>query len=228
MKHANIDNRLMSNGAVAFKEGLGWFGLHHIGDPTPSILGAQVWRHLQEDIHYLKSIRKRLLAYKSWDEYINDGLCPYCGKYDKGMPVAIHPELYSKTNQIGLYLPDPEATDSKTTLATDPEAKQHKHIKHRNLISADNAKEDGVFIEWVYVIDPLSYELNILKSVRGEGTHVQSVFGGMKLYNYQYISVRKCELLRKEQSWEPDWEEIEEKGKKLATGFYHKYTRQAK
>ena len=196
----------LNKGSIAIKQGDGWKGVFNPLRSNPLIFGPTLWEILQENWNCLNNFGKDLLNYNYWAEYLNDGICPYCGKYDVGQPQQIQGDLI-RDHQRGKVAPDPKAI-------------YHSHFKQHLHVNSKNAKNDGLWIEWIYVIDPKTYMLEVLKSVRAEGWHTAIRPGKTwNQDNYQYIPVGLYSLLGEE----PTWQEVEDRGLKMAVYYYDKF-----
>lgn len=183
-----------------------WKGVFHSQDSTPTVFGPVLWEILQDHWKCLNRFAKQLLDCAYWEEYMHDGLCPYCGKYGVGAPDKVRADILVSYHN--------------GELAPDPDCKNHNHIPPMPTVASYNAKEDGLWIEWVYVINPNTYELEILKSVRTEGFRIsyQSTCA-WKMNNYRYALVGLFSLFQ----GEPDWVDVESKGLTLSDKMFRKY-----
>ena len=80
-------------GSVAIRQGDSWRGVFKYSESNPHDLGPELWETLQEHWKDLHRFANMVLQYGYWEEYLNDGLCVYCGKYDKGHPHKINGQL---------------------------------------------------------------------------------------------------------------------------------------
>lgn len=197
-------------GSVAIKQGDDWKGIFISEHSTPLEFGEQLWNILQAHWKCLDRFSKALLNCGYWQEYVNGGLCPFCGKFDVGQP-----------NQISGHILQIFQENGPKSMAPDPESNWHNHLKPVASILSKNAKEDGLWIEWVYVIDPKTYTLDVLKAVRAEGSHRVAQTGRKwEQENYQYITAASCSLFH----CEPNWNIIEQNGLNYADYYFQKFS----
>ena len=199
------DTKVLHYGEPEIVESV-WKGVFHAQDSTPTVFGPVLWEILQDNWKCLNRFAKQLLDCAYWEEYMNDGLCPYCGKYGVGAPNSVRADILVAYN-------DGE-------LAPDPDCKRHNHVPPIPTVASYNAKNDGLWLEWVYVINPDTYSLEVLKSVRTEGFNNSYQLSSIwKMSNYRYALVGLFSLLQEE----PDWEFVEAKGLTLAGRMFRKY-----
>jgi hypothetical protein len=104
-------------------------------------------------------------------------------------------------------------------MAPDPTSTWHNHVKPQPAIKSENAEDDGLWVEWVYLVDPKNYSLEILKAVRKKGFHTVIKQGKRwEQENYRYISVAFCSLF----NTEPNWDVIERKGLNMSEYYFDK------
>jgi len=209
-------------------------------DSYPTGLGAEVWEHLHPDgkLRDLHAFAEELLQYGDWREYLNRGICPYCGK-KAGQPHTVAGEIYAywQREQLGLGpLPEPFQSNLEKYGYPDPDALYHEHGNGpEDQITSDNP--DPLFIEWVYVIDPKSATLYILTHCpaphprplpKTSDPHtpvaVQTAEGPAWWYpdiqaTYHHALVATVDLTGPE----PDWEALEEKGYAMYEEAYSRY-----
>ena len=194
-------------GAVSIRQGKGWKGVFKLSNSNPMVFGEQLWETLQENWQVLNRFGTELLKYGFWEEYETGGLCPFCGKH-KGYPMKISGTLI-RDYQDKIFFPDPEM-------------KNHSHSTQRKaFINSKDAKEDGLWLEWIYVIDPKTYSLEVLKSVRAKGFHYRKDLFNRKAKqdNYQYFPIGLFSLLGDE----PNWEFMEKQGRGFSSFYYNKF-----
>lgn len=164
---------MSTRGAVGIKTKDGFEAIYNHWDSYPTGLGQDVYRHIVNE--YIKKgksfedFKKSLLSFTDWREYLNGGICPYCGKKGRGQPVSIsgmifglEPENMAR-DEVIKELSRKNDKDSKYILESlkstgypDPEARFHGHtldgrtVKETHLFQDD---ADPLFIEWIYVID---------------------------------------------------------------------------
>lgn len=225
---------MATRGVVAIKKGNGWIGVYNHWDSYPTGLGKELWLHLQElkQQGKLKEFPQKLLAFDDWRNYLNGGKCEYCGKIGYGQACNISGVIYSNfrsefrnKEQMRKYyqsLPgwkrrkkDIEKEieseweirrNLKRTGYPDPEIKYHEHSEISDRRTPENS--DPLFIEWVYVFDPENLALEILASVRVEGTHKVTSQDGKRVWDEPNYSWKLIEKLSLDDPM-PDFEEIE-------------------
>lgn len=193
-------------GAVGVRDGEFWRASYNFADSTPTVFGPEVWARLQENWQSLTSWGKDLLQYGYWDEYINDGYCPYCGKFDIGQPYNIQmSQLKAIENGI---------------LAPDPQSKRHCHKPKAGPISSLNEAIEGLWVEWLYIVNPKDYMLEVIRSVRDKGSFTARK-GERKWEQpfYRYHSIGLYSLFNDE----PDWERIQHLGLASSAYYYEKF-----
>jgi hypothetical protein len=176
---------MSTRGCVAVKTGKSWRGVYNHSDSYPQGLGAALHEYLL--ITDLKKFAKDLIRYDDWRDYLNGGVCKYCGGIGLGQPHSISGVIHESLNPGQDKYPDPER-------------KYHKHEYsgvERNKIRANivpkNAKYEALFIEWVYVVDPENRMIDILESVKGKGQHKNTSDDGKRTWmsdNYEWRKVK--------------------------------------
>jgi len=194
-------------GAIGIsKGGKHWQGIYNFEDSTPIVLGPVIWEMLQENWQSLLRWGKDLLQYTYWDEYLNEGFCPYCGKFDVGSPCNIKGNLYVALEE--------------GVLAPDPEAKFHSHRPKSKPLKSSNGVVDGLWTEWSYIVNPKDYMLEVVRSVRDKGAF--PAHRGLQTWmqpKYRYHSVGLYSLFNDE----PDWERVQQIGQAASAYYWDKY-----
>lgn len=188
------------------KEKDGWTGVFKNDSMNPILFGQELWQELQANWSNLSFWGKQLLKYNYWDDFQNNGLCPYCGKIDLGQPNNIKAHVFRQL-QDGVLTPDVDRI-------------YHRHILRDTKVKSENGYIDGLFLEWLYIVDPETYSLEVFKAVRDEG--IRLVISPTKQWeqpNYQYFPIGLYSLF----SEEPDWASIENKGKRLSSVYWEKH-----
>ena len=139
-----------TRGCVAIARGDGWQGVYNHWDSYPNGLGKDLWAHLQGKD--LEEFAKELLSYGDWREYLNGGVCEYCGK-KTGQPHSISGVIFDRRPDK-THCPEVQANLDRTGFP-DPEAKYHEHGEGAVDQMTDQTA-DPLFIEWVYVLEPES------------------------------------------------------------------------
>ena len=222
-----------------------WVGVYNHWDSYPTELGKELWDYLHQDGIDLKQFAQDLLKYDDWRNFRDGGICPYCGKVGQGQPHSIRgdiaypdiPSRFRDADEVRAYyrqLPAWQGRDAdierqvslavsvadniKQTGYPDPEALHHQHGDLTNKITSDNG--DPLFIEWVYIIDPIKRVLEILAHRRGKGTHTEtSECGGYHEWqspNYEHYLLATYSL----DGNEPDWKELEARADQLGDVAY--------
>lgn len=198
---------LQTRGAIAIKDKDGWEGIFKKKAIQPTLFGNILWGLLQDNYNRLNQWGDNLLEYNHWEDYVNEGLCPYCGKHGNGQPNNIKADLMIQL-QNG-------------KLAPDPNAEGHTHLPKINKLKKSHEEQDGLWIEWVYVVDPKTYTLEVLKSVRCDGRKLVTQ-PGRKFYQskFRYCGVDLFSLF----SPEPNWKQVELKGLGISSYYYNKFS----
>ena len=185
-----------------------WLGIFVPPDSSPIHFGPELWGVLQNNFYQLDKFSTELLKCGHWTEYINGGLCPFCGKFGVGHPNVIDSSLLDLVRGNG-----------PKSMAPDPLFARNTHLPPYPCVVSKNAEDDGLWIEWVYVIDPKTYSFEVLKSVRVKGFH-DSKRGNKALRqeNYQYVSTSHCCLFNDE----PNWGIIEQRGINMSKYYFDK------
>jgi hypothetical protein len=187
-----------------------WLGVFINEKSNPIEFGSQLWYEIQDHWKSLDRFATNLLKCGYWDEYKNGGLCQYCGKFGVGQPNTVSGYIFKLVQE-----------NEKYSMAPDPNSVYHNHIKPQPRLEAKNAIDDGLWIEWVYIIDPKTYSLEILKAVRAKGFHnVTRLRRHWEQENYQYVSVALCSLFNDE----PNWDIVEQRGLNMAEYYFGKAT----
>jgi len=208
---------MSTRGAVGIGTPKKFLSVYNHFDSYPTGLGKEVWGHLQGKD--LSEFAKELLSYGDWREYLNEGVCEYCGK-KAGQPCNISGVLGTGTpfqnlsyhNEQGMRafyqglpawrdreddIEDMIARENqllanvKATGFIDPLAVYHSHVSKKESQMTQN-NVNPVYIEWAYVIDPERGVFHVLESA-GESDKLKMVVLGSFLLN----------------DTEPDWSRLE-------------------
>jgi DNA-directed RNA polymerase subunit RPC12/RpoP len=186
----------------------------------------------------LKEFAEKLLQYGDWREYLNKGVCEYCGK-PKGQPCNISGRIFlpvKKTEEEirEYYEAMPWAKDNpeqvrqsiesdleilhniERTGYPDPEAKYHSHRGKESQIT--NLDPDPLFIIWVYVIDPEERTMTVLRSQSDKKTkgeiREEPILRDDGYWDYGHCAFRHVEVAKfSVDGPEPNWEKIEKTGR---------------
>lgn len=209
-------------------------GVYNHSDSYPTCLGADVFAAARK--LGIAGLIAELLQLGDWRELESGGVCQYCGK-KAGQPHSISggiagaaaydahggregyvamrkqqaegkPELWALYAQEIASLDVIEA-NRKQTGFPDPEAKYHQHGD--NAADQSNPFLDPLFMEWVYVLDPVRnlievwasarHEPRLLRGYRGSGRSVSCGNGA----HYTHVLAAEVPL-----DSQPDWEAIEQ------------------
>ena len=188
---------MATRGCVAIRQDdKKWLGVYNHWSSYPSGLGKWLWDVLHQmyakDGEILKTdlekFAKELLEYDDWRNFLNNGICEYCGKKGFGQPHSISGILLgndflsrkfkTKEEMIKYFksLPNWKGKNKKIlkiveeqwkikenvdkTGYPDPECKYHKHGKLNDKITPKNWKK--YWIEWIYLINPKNSRMEIL------------------------------------------------------------------
>lgn len=130
-----------------------WTGVYNHWDSYPSELGQDVWNEIQSKS--AEKLAQELLTYGDWREYLNHGVCEFCGK-KVGQPHSYTCNLEAN------YQTDIEKQNVIKTGYPDPQSKHHSHSNSYPEFNQDNS--DPLFIEWIYLINLNDQVLEIYKN----------------------------------------------------------------
>jgi len=185
----------------------------------------------------LKEFAERLLQFGDWREYLNNGVCEYCGKCI-GQPCNISgvligicatpEEVKEHWQNMPWAVEKPEEVKQgiEKELAIlcnieqagypDLEAKYHSHVTKDGAQITD-LDSDPLFIEWVYIVDPEERTITILThqsdkktegNVREEPIKRDDGYWDYGHCAFRHVEVAKVDL----DGDEPDWGKIEKGG----------------
>jgi len=193
-------------GGVTIRNKKGFSGLYSEYKSEPTKLGLELWLILQENWKSLGRLAGQMLQYGYWEDYLNDGICLYCGKHDVGHCNSASGDLVVKMRE--------------GEIAPDPLALKHTHVPSTPMVSSENEEQDGLHLQWIYVIDPENSTLEVLKSVRKRGTCISMIRNRKyRQESYQYFPVGIFSL----HDNMPDWDEVEQRGLDFAKFYHEKY-----
>ena len=226
---------MSTRGSVAWRLPDGTaLGVYNHSDSYPTGLGADVFAKAKK--LGIASLIAELLQFGDWRELESDGICQYCGR-KAGQPHSISggivgadayashggrdgfiamrkqqskgkPEVWVQYEQEIALLDQIEANRNETGFP-DPDAKHHQHGE----TAADqfNPFLDPLFMEWVYVLDPVQnlievwasarHEPLLLRGYRGSGRSVPCGSGA----HYTHVLASEVNM-----DSEPDWLAIEQ------------------
>ena len=159
---------MSTRGCVGVVTEKGYEAIYNHWDSYPSRLGFEVYKYLVEK--YIKKgksfedFKKELLKYTDWREFLNGGVCQYCGKKGLGQPVSISGVIFGLEADADPYIREQsikEVTDNyikdalKRTGYPDPDAKYHEHTLDGSTVEETHItpeSNDPLFIEWMYII----------------------------------------------------------------------------
>lgn len=214
---------MSTRGCVAVKTEEGWRGIYNHYDSYPTGLGRELWEELEEVDS--NDFSENLIEFTDWREYLNDGVCKYCGKKGLGQLVSISAKItgfdrdYDEDSSLGI---DEEIKEKiEETGYPDPEAEYHEHTLDGDITVEDqqitHREPDPLFVEWVYVVDPEQEKMIILthKSVEREpgqepyeGDGYEEIEPGVFDYGhciYKHVKLAEVPL----NGEEPNWQTIE-------------------
>lgn len=142
---------MSTRGAVAWDVHGFIIGVYNHFDSYPSVLGKQVWHYAKE--LGISGLAQRLKQYGDWEEFLNGGVCEYCGKV-AGQPISI---------MSGDLLVQRDLETGKFPTIPDPEARFHEH-GNSNKDQFEPFK-NATFMEWVYVLDEYTNSIEVWMSV---------------------------------------------------------------
>jgi hypothetical protein len=210
---------MSTRGCVAIGTGKEWKGVYNHYDSYPQGLGIELYEHLQGKD--LNQFAEELVSFADWREYLNGGICQYCGN-KVGQPHSISGVISSKGRDEAKYT----ESGKWDGVYPDPEAKHHSHTKQNGeaYINSNEGKHEALFIEWVYVVNPFNKTITILTNARAKGVHWSKNWKGEKYStpNYQWVFVDRIELEKPKLF---SWEIIEEKGNSLGETFSRKFNK---
>jgi len=225
---------MSTRGAVAWRlpDGAA-LGVYNHWDSYPTSLGVEVFAAARK--LGIASLIAELLQYGDWRELGTGGICEYCGQ-KAGQPHSISggimgasayaahggrqgfvamrkkqaqgkPDLWAQYQQEIAAIDAIEANRKKTGYP-DPEAKYHQHGD--NTQDQFNPFLDPLFMEWIYVLDPVRnlievwasarHEPHVLRGYRGSGRSVPCGSGA----HYTHVLAAEVPL-----DSQPDWKAIE-------------------
>ena len=217
--HYKRSGKLSTRGCVAIKRGSGWIGVYNHSDSYPTGLVKDLWDYLHQDGVDLRQFAEELLKYDDWRNFLEGGICPYCGKVGQGQPHSIrgdvaYPSLvgefrrYESADEMRRHfreLPAWQGRDEEIerevqgalrikrnverTGFPDPQARYHEHGKLIDKITSEDA--DPLFIEWVYVIDPERRTITILTH-QSDGKTSGAVSGDVRLRDDGFWDYGHC------------------------------------
>ena len=186
------------NGESFNDYGLSWRGVYNHFDSYPGGLGAEVHSYFAavppDD---LPAVLRAMLEHNDWRDFLAGGVCEYCGKKGLGQPHTISGALgldldrWRTPEEMQAYYSDLPAWRGRTseinrmvdshfstvkavreTGYPDPEAKGHEHytgpVESQHLTSE---RPNPLFIEWVYIVDPLDRKIHVLSHTDVEQLH---------------------------------------------------------
>jgi hypothetical protein len=133
-----------------------WKGIYFSNIQSIVTSAPEIWGLLQRNFHRLESFSKELLNFESYLEYRYDGLCPLCGKMDKGPLGVINTNLInenfvSKTGEIEI---------EGSNFYCDPEEKHHNHLNIKN-----SSKEQDNPPLWLFLVNIEEKSLEVFNCI---------------------------------------------------------------
>jgi hypothetical protein len=205
-------------------------GVYNHCDSYPTSLGTEVFAAARK--LGIASLVAELLQYGDWRELESRGICRFCGK-KAGQPHSMSALLFGydsqgreafvqmRAKQAGndphlkrvyadeMALLDAVVADRQRTGYPDPDARYHQH--NNGAEEQFNPFLDPLFMEWVYVLDPVRNLIEVwasaehdpvkLRGYRGSGRSVPCHRGP----HYTHVLAAEVPL-----DSQPDWEAIEQ------------------
>lgn len=197
---------MSTRGCVAVKQQQGFKGVYNHYDSYPEGLGKDIWDYLQNEMKTtpLAKITKQLLKYDDWRNFLNGGICEYCGKVGKGHPHSISGEIC-----IEPYTNEQVKQNVKDTEFPDPKSKYHSHGKLADKITEKDVPDN--WLEWIYVIDVKNRSLELYNTYSNEdGEALKKIMVKGNIENFKPAS-KKLNLVAvvNLDKPEPKWDKIE-------------------
>jgi hypothetical protein len=205
-------------------------GVYNNSDSYPTCLGVDVFAAAQK--LGLAGLIAELVQFGDWCELGTGGICQFCGK-KAGRPHSLSAVLYGfaphgrevfvkmRAEQAGsdphlkqvyaneISTLDAVEADRARTGYPDPEARYHQH--NNGAEDQFNPFLDPLFMEWVYVLDPVRNLIEVwasaehnprkLRGYRGSGRSVPCHSGA----HYTHVLAAEVPL-----DSQPDWAAIEQ------------------
>ena len=207
---------MSTRGCVAVGTVKKWRGVYNHSGSYPSGLGMELYEHLMRQMltgKTLAEIGESLLKFDDWRNYLEGGVCKYCGKMT-GQPHSIRGDIVVAADGGAKY-PDPEAKFHQHNDISDDAAVA------TNQITSDNS--DPLIIERVYVIDSEANAIHVLAhescpmvklkkplELKPDGTtkeYVRKLSGGRFHYGHCVYKLTHVGTVTFDKK--PDWEAIE-------------------
>ena len=127
-----------------------WTAVFNHWDSYPSGLGKDVWEVVKKSKVRVAEFCQEMMFYNDWREFLNQGICQYCGKKGVGQPCDIRGRIMSQESEERAK----KAKDPNYQIQyPDPDAKHHDHDNSHHYIKSDDAAEEAIWIEWAYIFD---------------------------------------------------------------------------
>lgn len=182
-----------------------WSAVFNHWDSYPSGLGSEVWKVVKRSNVKLAEFCQEMMSYNDWREFLNQGVCQYCGKKGVGQPCSISGGIIGKeTDEKAKKAKDP----NYQIQYPDPDAKNHDHDNSHHYIKSDDT-EEALWIEWAYIFD-LKRNSMVIFANTSLGT--KKMVDGREVNEYGYMKVREIKLSYKRT---PNWKLIAKKADKM-------------
>lgn len=156
---------MSTHGIVAVGSLSEWRGIYNNSDSYPTCLGKELRSTLMEEIaggKSLRSITENILLFDDWHNYVNGGVCPYCGKITT-QPHSIGADLVAGADAEEEF-PDPDCLRHS-----------HEEMNLDELQITNETLEDDSYIEWIYVIDLTPRLIHVIDTREEYGRNLHNI-----------------------------------------------------
>jgi len=171
---------LSTHGVVAVGTIANWRGVYNNSDSHPTSLGKGLRENLIGEIasgNALKDVGERILAFDDWNNYLNGGICPYCGKL-ASQPNSMSTDLVMGGGSSGEF--------------PDPDCLRHEHEPLGDFALVQYTGEDlddDSDIEWIYIINVQARVIHVIdnREEYGRNLHVGDISLRGAEPNYEHL-----------------------------------------